>query len=171
MPILAWHGLAVKLHLAEALRQAVARPSNAAKHSVHQDKHHHPLNMPSPPLPTPRLHPLPGLLAHALRVQHHHPPRPTVRATPPPAPGPLPTSRPGCTRLQTEPPWGHSPLCQSKYLNGVGVFLFCPQKARCAKAIATVSLSFDRKRPPSRRGLRQVGKRKTLSEPAYTPRR
>jgi hypothetical protein len=33
MSILAWHGLAVKLHLAEALRQAVARPSDVTKRS------------------------------------------------------------------------------------------------------------------------------------------
>ena len=65
MSILAWHGLAVKLHLAEAL----SRLATVATCSVHQDKHHDLLNMPSPPLPTPRLHPLPDPLAHAPRVQ------------------------------------------------------------------------------------------------------
>ena len=48
----------------------------------------HCLNMPSPPSPTPRLHPLPDLLAHGPRVQRQHPPRPTARAMPPPAPRP-----------------------------------------------------------------------------------
>ena len=71
-----------------------------------QDKHHQLLNMPSPPLPTPRLHPLPDPLAHALRVQLQHPPRPTARATPPPAPRPAASSPAGLYSASDRTPLG-----------------------------------------------------------------
>ena len=120
MSILARQGRAVKLHLAEAMRQAVAQSSNVTKRSVHQETRHHFLNMPSPPLPTPRLHPLPDPLAHALRVQLRHPPCSTARATPPPAPRPAASSPAGLYSASDRTPLGahtedeHSPSAPAR---------------------------------------------------------
>ena len=90
-------------------QQALGRNINATTHR---------LNMPSPPLPTPRLQPLPDPLAHAPRVQLHHPPRPTARATPPPAPRPAANSPAGLYSASDRTPLGagaparyHQRLC------------------------------------------------------------
>jgi hypothetical protein len=74
--------------------------------SVHQDRHHHLLNTPSPPLPTPRPHLLPASPTHGLRVRFQHSPRPTARATPPPAPRPAASSPAGLYSASDRTPLG-----------------------------------------------------------------
>jgi hypothetical protein len=98
---------------------------NATGTLPERQRDHQLLNMPSPPWPTPRLHPLPDSLAHAPASNSSIPlvqllaPRRRQR------PGPLPAPRPGCTRLQFEPPWGHLSdyVNKTPRLRGRGVLL------------------------------------------------
>jgi len=79
---------------------------NATGTRPQHQRDQHCLNMPSPPLPTPRLHTLPDPIAHALRVQLQHPPRPTAPATPPPAPRPAASPPAGLYSASDRTPMG-----------------------------------------------------------------
>jgi hypothetical protein len=106
---------------------------NATGTLPQHQRDHHLLNMPLPPLPTPRLRPLPDPLAHAPRVQRQHPPRPTARATPPPAPRPAANSPAGLYSASDRTPLG-APirLCQSKLYLMLHVSLWFAQRRSVA---------------------------------------
>ena len=118
MSILAWHGLAVKLHLAEALRQAVARSSDVTKRSRRKRSIHMKVGsalVTSPRSPQDRIpvktqnqnanhaqHPprrIPPSPQYAVTTLAHAPPSPPTRPTRPRPPRPTPASpSPNCSR-------------------------------------------------------------------------